>query len=381
MTLLTTIALLLVLAVRTPLRRWFGAAAAYQAWLLVPVVTLLGCLPTRSTPRIHVPNAVQQVRHLATQMALPAPSAQVDVLLLLWAAGALALAAWLVYAHAAFLRSAGPLRRAGGIWIGNAGPASVGLFRPIIIVPHDFGERYTADEQALVLAHERAHIARRDAWANLLQAAFQCVFWFHPLVHVAATRFRRDQELSCDALVMAQHPHQRRTYAEALLKAHVTTIPLQGGIHCHWQTLHPTKERFMQLQSTPPHPSRRLAGRCLLGVFAAGAIFATLAVRAEQPAATYSVAMTIDAAGAQSAPRIQVRGGEQAAVATGPWRVEMTVRPAKTVGDVWVASKIYKDDKVVGAPTLLTHMGDKVGVKVGEASAPFALSLVVAQLP
>lgn len=378
LTLSISLALLLALVIRAPLRRYCGAAAAYQAWLIVPLVTLVACLPTRSTPVVQVAPALRSVRTLVAQMA-PAPSFQVDALLVLWALGALALAGWFVHAHRAFLRAAGPLRCEDGLHIGRGatGPASVGLFRPIIIVPHDFTQRYTAAEQPLILAHERAHIARRDAFANLLQAAFQCVFWFNPLVHLAAQRFRQDQELSCDAIVMAQHPQQRRSYAEALLKSHAT----HSRQHAVSFATHPIKERLMQLQSSHPRPSRRIAGRCLVGVLALGAIFGTLAARAEPTAPTYSVAMTIDADGTQSAPRVLARGGEQFAVATGPWRIEMTVRAAKNAGDVWVAGKIYKDATVISAPTLLARLDGNATIKVGDGSAPFALSMVVSQVP
>ncbi len=257
LTLFVTIALVLLLALRTPLRRAFGAAIAYQAWLLVPLVAIVACLPTRTTPTLHVAAAVRTARVLAARM-VPAPSLPVDVLLAVWACGVLALAIWFIRSHRAFLRAAGPLRHAGGVYFsaGDTGPASVGLWRPKIIVPHDFRQRYAPAEQALVIAHEQVHIDRRDVWANVLQAAFQCVFWFNPLVHLAARRFPQDQELACDARVMAQHPHQRRGYAEALLKSHTAT-PLPSGIHCHWQTHHPLKERLMHLQSTVPAFSRR----------------------------------------------------------------------------------------------------------------------------
>jgi beta-lactamase regulating signal transducer with metallopeptidase domain len=143
----TAIAMVLLLALRVPLRRAFGAAAAYQAWLIVPLVAVVACLPTRATPTLHVAAAVRTARVLATRM-VPAPSLQLDVLLLVWAGGALALAGVFVHAHLAFRRAAGPLRQAGGIWFsaGDTGPASVGLWRPAIIVPHDFLQRYTATE-------------------------------------------------------------------------------------------------------------------------------------------------------------------------------------------------------------------------------------------
>ena len=329
-------------------------------------------------PTIHITPALRSVRTLAAQM-VPAPAAGIDMLLVLWITGALALAGWFIHAHRAFLRAAGPLREEGGISFsgGAAGPASVGLFRPVIIVPHDFKERYSGAEQALVLAHERAHGARRDAWANFLQATLQCVFWFNPLVHLAAARFRQDQELSCDALVMAQHPHQRRSYAEALLKSHTTHVRQYAVFFASA----PIKERLMQLQSSSPRLSRRIAGRCLVGMLAAGAICATLAARAEPAAPTYSVAMTIDADGTQSAPRVLAKGGQQFAVATGPWRIEMTVRAAKTAGDVWVVGKVYKDATIVSAPALLARLDGNATIKVGDSRAPFALSLVVSQVP
>jgi bla regulator protein BlaR1 len=381
LTLFTSITVLILLAIRVPLRRFFGAGAAYQAWLLVPLVTMVACLPTRTTPVLQVAAAMRTVRVLATRM-VPAPSLQIDLLLVVWAAGALALAGWFLHAHQAFRRAAGTLRQAGGVYLsaGDAGPASVGLLRPIVIVPHDFMQRYGAAEQALVIAHEQVHIARRDALANLLQAAFQCLFWFNPLVHLAALRFRQDQELSCDARVMAHHPGQRRTYAEALLKSH-RRAPLQDGINCHWQTHHPIKERLMQLQSSAPRLSRRIAGRWLVGLLAAGAMFGTLAARAEPAAPVYAVAMTIDAGGTQASPRVLAKGGEQFAVASGAWRIEMTVRGAKEAGNVWVVSKVYKDGKVVGAPNLLAHLNEQVGVKVGDSVDPFALSMVVTQQP
>ena len=139
----------------------------------------------------------------------------------------------------------------------------------------------------------------------------------------------------------------------------------------------------MQLQSIPPGFCRRIAGRCLVGLLAASAIFGTLAARAGQGATApaYAVAMTIDAGGRQSATRVLAREGEQFAIATGPWRVEMTVRAAPTAGSVWVAGRVYKDDMIVGTPTLLARANEQIGVKVGDAVNPFAFAMVVTPQP
>jgi beta-lactamase regulating signal transducer with metallopeptidase domain len=384
--LFTSLAVLLLLALRQPLRRRFGAGLAYQAWLIVPLVTIAALLPGRPAPVFQAAPALRSVRAFAAQAA-PAAPAQADALLCIWACGMLGVAAWFVFAHRAFLRQAGRLTRSGGVLLSarGAGPASVGLFRPKIIVPHDFRERYSPLEQALVIAHEQTHIARRDAVANLLAAVFQCVFWFNPLVHIAARCFRQDQEIACDAIVMQRHPRQRRAYAEALLKFHsVHTAGLRAGIHCHWQNHHPTRERLMSLQPSPSGTVRRLAGRSILALLAAGAFAATLSARAEQSAAkpSYAVAMTMDAGGEQSAPRVLTRADEKFAVASGGWRLEMTVRPAQKADEVWLTGKVLKDGDVISAPTLLARLNEKATIKVGDAGQSlFALSMVVSPQP
>jgi hypothetical protein len=87
--------------------------------------------------------------------------------------------------------------------------------------------------------------------------------------------------------------------------------------------------------------------------------------------------MTIDAGGEQSAPKVLARAGEKFAVASGEWRLEMTVRQAEAPGDVWLAGKLFKGPDVVSAPTLLTHLNEKATIKVGDSNKPFTLSMVV----
>lgn len=383
-TVFVSLAVVLVLLMRKPLRRWVGAALSYQAWLIVPFVAVAALAPGPSTPALQVVPVLRSVQAIAAQAA-PLATARVDVLLFVWACGALALASWFVIGHQSFLRKAGRLTRSGKVHVSqaDAGPASVGLFQPRIIVPYDFAQRYSPLEQSLVIAHEQTHIDRRDAVANLFAAVFQCAFWFNPLVHIGALCFRQDQEIACDAIVMQRHPRQLRNYAQALLKFHTGDFAAHAGINCHWQTHHPTKERLMSLQQTPSGPVRRLAGRCLVSLLAAAAIAGTLTARAEQAAAapSYSVAMTMDAGGEQSTPRVVARAGEQFAVASGKWRLEMTVRQAKTPGEVWLVGKILNGPELVSNPTLLARLNENATIKVGDGLKPFAVSMVVSPQP
>jgi hypothetical protein len=172
-------------------------------------------------------------------------------------------------------------------------------------------------------------------------------------------------------------------YAEALRKFHTGDVAVRAGVHCQWQTHHPTKERLMSLQLTPSGTVRRFVGRCLVTLLATGAIAGTLGARAEQVAAapSYLVQMALDAGGERAAPRVLARAGEQFAVASGAWRLEMTVRQAQTDGDVWLAGKVFKGDKVVSAPTLLARLNDKATVKVGDGNDAMVLSMTVSPQP
>jgi RND family efflux transporter MFP subunit len=96
------------------------------------------------------------------------------------------------------------------------GPLLVGIFRPAIVLPAQLldGERETID---LVLAHELAHVRRRDLWWTWLGAAVGVLFFFHPLVWVARREERAAEEMACDALAIGVSRAAAGDYARALL--------------------------------------------------------------------------------------------------------------------------------------------------------------------
>lgn len=188
------------------------------------------------------------------------------------------------------------LRRAAGAGLAYASwllvPLLVGLLRPRIVLPADFFTRYDALEQELILVHEAVHLRRHDSAANLLTTLFQTVFWFNPLLHFAARRVRLDQELACDAAVLAQHPNSRSAYAGAILKA--ALIESSAPMACHWQSRHPLKERILELTRTPPARARRVAARALLSALALGACYTAWATSDSVAPAQPPTAKTAD---------------------------------------------------------------------------------------
>ena len=243
-------ACLLVLLLRGPVRRRLSAGAAYGLWVMLPLAALAVLLPAPRTVVLVNPvaGAVGQV--------LPAPGSVsggwgwAGSLLLLWAVGALLMAALLCWQQRRFARALGPLQALGnGCWQGAdvpGLPALVGVLRPRIVLPAGFDHRYSADEQALIVLHERIHLRRGDGWINALVALWCCLFWFNPLFVLAQRCLRADQEFSCDECVIAQRGDARRSYASAMLKTSLALSPLPVG--CHWQDIHPLKERIVMLK-------------------------------------------------------------------------------------------------------------------------------------
>ena len=258
-------AILLVLALRKPLRHVFGAGIAYAIWALVPLALLAVLLPAAQSPVLVVPIIAMQVPSgllAATEAARATPGFATWAVIAV-ACGALACALWMVVQQRRFIRGLGLLTdRGDGVFVAEttAGlPAVIGLWHPRIVLPADAMHRYAAAERDLMLAHERAHVARGDLAANAMVAALRCIFWFNPLVHFAALRFRHDQELACDQQVVRRHPGARRTYGEAMLKTQLARGVLPLG--CHWVQTHPLRERIEMLKQPLHSMRRRTIGR------------------------------------------------------------------------------------------------------------------------
>ena len=273
-TLALTVAAALVLALRRPARALWGAQGAYLLWTCVPVAVLAASLPKGTTLPLPVAAAwLEPVQAGVAAAAAATSPAWRAWLLPLWLAGVLASAALMAWQQWRFRRALGPLQaRPDGLFQARgthpALPAVVGLLRPRIVLPADFERRYSAAERELVLQHERLHVRRGDLPANALAALLRCLFWFHPLLPAALRRFRHDQELACDAAVIARHPRQRRVYGEAMLKAQLPHAPLPLG--CHWPPLHALRERIELLRRPAASPRQRLAAALAACVLACG---------------------------------------------------------------------------------------------------------------
>jgi beta-lactamase regulating signal transducer with metallopeptidase domain/predicted esterase len=111
------------------------------------------------------------------------------------------------------------IRRALRLWVTREplGPLTFGWVRPTIVLPEAVAAHRTTDELEPLLAHELVHVRRGDALVGLLQAAVQCLWWFHPLIWWANRRIVFERERCCDEEVVAGLAFEPARYARSLL--------------------------------------------------------------------------------------------------------------------------------------------------------------------
>jgi hypothetical protein len=94
-------------------------------------------------------------------------------------------------------------------------PTLIGHRRPVVLVPIPAFETLATAEGESILAHELAHVRRRDFLANGVQTVVEILFFFHPAVRWLSQTVRDERELCCDD-VAVQAAGSRVVYVRAL---------------------------------------------------------------------------------------------------------------------------------------------------------------------
>jgi beta-lactamase regulating signal transducer with metallopeptidase domain len=257
-TLVWTAALIaLVLVLRRPVTRVFGAPTAYALWclpmarLLLPPIELPSwaapAMPAKADPAAPGRAVVEIDGDVPTQVPLAGsadPLAAESAFDLLAALGDLplaeiALGLWLGGAavflclrfsayfalRAELLEGArevgstpGPLRAVRLIETSaTPAPLAFGVLDPVIALPPGFMARVDREARDLALAHEIEHHRGHDLLINVLVQPLFALHWFNPLAHYGWLALRRDQEAACDARVLAARGAQARAlYASVI---------------------------------------------------------------------------------------------------------------------------------------------------------------------
>lgn len=98
------------------------------------------------------------------------------------------------------------------------GPLTIGLFRPVTILPQTADDERMLPQYQLILHHELIHVAKKDLLYKWIYQLLLCLHWFNPLLHCIGRQIDSDCELSCDEQILAQLTDTgRKLYGNVLL--------------------------------------------------------------------------------------------------------------------------------------------------------------------
>lgn len=326
-----TALVVLVLLLRRPVAKRFGAGAAYALWALPLVRLVLPPLPSNwvfrpslgadaAAPAAFAPPAPPVVEEGITfvvrasegvpvlldpplptlpQISTASPIDWAGLLISVWLVGAVIAFALTMYRHRKFMEAvdieaedANPALqemasetaaeiglkrdvRVCSSYIPD-GPMVTGLTRSVVLLPAWFEEDYSLSEQRAAIAHELTHVKRGDLWALQCANIAMALQWFNPFAHLALRAFRRDQEAACDADVLRRTTMTPRAYGGALVKAVKLAHGNRNRLMAAGLPLnHAIKDRLMLMQNPVPSFTKRLAGASVVALVGAMAMFAT----------------------------------------------------------------------------------------------------------
>ncbi len=165
-------------------------------------------------------------------------------------------------------------------------PMAWGLFRPVVLLPHDRNQ-WSDGLCRMVLLHELAHIKRRDCLVQMLASTVCGLYWINPLVWIAARRLRIERERACDDHVLSRGV-RACDYAEGLLEvarslrslsfSSLATVTMAQGSQL--------ENRLLAILNPRLHREALTRGAIALSI--AGAACIALPLAAMQPAAEKS---------------------------------------------------------------------------------------------
>lgn len=247
--------------------KWrYGIGKMAVVFYLLPVVLgiqwispLFTFSSAATVPNVNeLPSTVQQAlpgpySGTGLEPLIPAKTISVNValpLMVLWALGAIAFAAWQMYCYRRFLKKldhsrvtvpisseaakqlsfikeALDVKSSVGLAYSSIirSPVLVGLWKPTIYLPIE-----NTVNMDMVIRHELIHLKRRDLWVKAFTLGASALHWFNPLVHILRKDLHIWSELSCDEEVVKEMSHaERKRYGETILSvmAGSRNLPVQ----------------------------------------------------------------------------------------------------------------------------------------------------------
>ena len=213
-------------------------------------------------------------------------------------------------------------------------PMLVGTVRPMILLPLRVVTGFSACELEAILAHELAHLARGDAWANLLQIVCETLLFYHPGVWWISRQARIERENAADDLATAVCA-DRVQYANALARLAEQTIAPSLALAA---TDGPLLTRIRRLLLPPPRASGATSGWAVSALIAGGLFLVSLVLMPHPSSATAEEPSKIKVAAGESIQKAidAAPAGAVIQLGEGEWRERITIsKPLTIEGAGW----------------------------------------------
>jgi bla regulator protein blaR1 len=234
-------------------------------------------------------------------------------------------------------------------------PGVFGIVRPELIWPAGIEDRLSDEQIEAILAHEVAHVRRRDNLAALLHMLVEAVFWFHPLVWWIGARLVDERERACDEDVV-RLGSEPEVYAESILKT--CQFYIESPLVCvAGVTGSDLKKRVEQIMNNDAHVALSALRRISLGaaLVAAIAIPVAIGIITSPRLAAQIVAPAADSPTFEVASiKPNAGGGGRMGGMASPGRLNMTGMPVRRL--ITQAYEIH-DTQIVGGPDWLGAQG------------------------
>ena len=143
--------------------------------------------------------------------------------------------------------------------------------QPLLLVPANMFEMLTARQREAIIAHELAHLKRRDHWIRLLEMGITLLLWWHPLVWLARHGLRGAEEEACDAWVVWLTEDARLCG-----RAGEAAGYFRDAVACNGQRVGTTWEREKEIGHDSEFDTGKDAATCGLGAGGSGGVVAAV---------------------------------------------------------------------------------------------------------
>ena len=178
---------------------------------------------------------------------------------------------------------------------------------PLLLLPRDLVPGLEGGELDALLAHELAHVRRRDHWVRFLEIGATALFWWYPVTWWARRALRRAEERCCDEWVLRVLPCSAKAYASGILKSLEFLAGARVALPAAASGAGPVDDleaRLKEILMTSPLPRLSRPARLALGAaaIAALALFPTFAPTRAAQAAAVAVLPGVDGTPAPDLP-------------------------------------------------------------------------------